>query len=358
MKFHAARPSVPGRRFTRLLGVAGLAAVLTVLTAPLAYGQASVPAVDCNSSIDVYSASEAFLQTCGVISFPLVSKVALPDGGTSSRYVVDGEETWINTPPPGFNAAAADAASRDRYGIPPDPGPADPAGSADWARMVGNLKFVAPPPALRMVPLHFTRNTANWAGQVGTKGGFTSVQVTYTEPNVTNTCSGGAVGFWGGLGGRFTTNLAQNGTSQHAPGLASDQAWYEILPAAPVAVPLFASPGFNFAAFTTRQVATGTFLFFWWNSHTDDSLSLQVASSRFDGSTAELIVERPRLSTGGFTPLAKFGTINGRLTANNVRIGEPNEKDEMYNGAKLLASTSDLDFFNGEYFSVTWKACS
>jgi hypothetical protein len=135
----------------------GTIAVLAVVVAPAAAaGTLAVSTPDCSSAFDAYSASTATLQACGIRSFPLIAKVELPDGGTSYQYSVDGDKTWINVPPTGFDALTADAASLALYGVPDDPGTADTVGHADWTTMASHLSFKVPPPALEMSPIAFT----------------------------------------------------------------------------------------------------------------------------------------------------------------------------------------------------------
>jgi hypothetical protein len=350
------------RGVAQRMALVGTIAVLAVVIAPaVAAGTAAVSTPDCSSAFDAYSASPATLQACGIRSFPLIAKVGLPDGGTSYQYSVDGDKTWINIPPSGFDALKADAAKLALYGVPDDPGPADAVGHADWTTMAAHLSFKVPPPALEMSPLAFTTvQSDNWSGQIGLGSSYNSVQVSYNEPVLQSGCTGGMLGVWGGLGGTHGAFLAQNGTAQTAGfGLNADQAWYEFVPGnGPVGVQLYATPGSTFEAFTTHNASNSSYTFFWWNSATDDSYSIQVAKGAFSNSTAELIIERPKLANGTLPPLAKYGTVHGKITANNVNIGPNNEKSDMYNGSHLLSQTGDLDFFDREKFDETWKACS
>lgn len=349
----------PGRRGISMRRWVLIGAVAALVAVPLATNPAGADSNAqlggvCSTSFDPYAASDATLDACGIQSFPLEVRTALPDGGSSYHYTVFGHDTWVNTPPAGFQAAAADAATLSLYGIPPDPGPADAAAQTDWMTMAKSMKFVTPPPQLRSASVQFA-TSLNWSGQVGKKNGYTSVQARYTEPVHTSTCTGGMAGYWAGLGGFLQHALAQNGTAQNAPGIGMDQAWWEVLDDAAVPVPLFASPGFDFEAFTTRT--SNGFIFFWWNSHTDESLSVSTTNSHYSGTTAEFIAER--LKPGGvFKPLYKFGTIHVTLTANNVKVGDPNTDQVLVNAAgNVLAQPGSFDL-GGTHFDDVWKRCS
>jgi peptidase A4-like protein len=95
--------------------------------------------------------------------------------------------------------------------------------------------------------------SSNWSGYAleapeGTDLQFTSITGTWKQPKAT--CGSGseaASAFWVGLGGEIdtATSLEQTGTSADcsASGVASYYAWYELLPAAAVKVPLKVRPG-------------------------------------------------------------------------------------------------------------------
>ncbi len=347
--------SGPGR-------VVATSVIVLAMSAPAAFGDtvAASPAAICATSFDPYTAPDATLAACGVASYPLVATQRLADGGTSYHYNVAGDEAWINIPPAGFDPATADAAGLQLYGIPTDPGQTDAAAHSAWQSMVSSMKFPTAPAALHNVPSFRAADvpSGNWAGQVGKKGGYTSAYAEYTEPAFNTTCAGGMASYWVGLGGWTSANLAQNGTAQGVPGLGSDQAWWEILPTAAVAVPIYGSRTYNFQVKTTRNVSAGTFTFFFYNTFSDLSYSITVSSGLYSGSSAEMIAERVKIN-GVYKPLQKFGTIHVTLTANNVKVGDPNDKAILKNSAsQVLASPTDFDFFSGEHYDINWQRCS
>src|SRR5574338_211753 len=78
---------------------AALLMLALMVAAPGGSRGATSAGIDCSTSFDAYAASDATLAACGISAFPLVAKVALPDGGVSYRYKVHGEEAWTNIPP-------------------------------------------------------------------------------------------------------------------------------------------------------------------------------------------------------------------------------------------------------------------
>lgn len=103
----------------------------------------------CGHSIDPYSLSTSAVQACGDSIFPATSTTALPDGGTSTIYTVDGSTVEINTPPPGFNPLSATSQQLSLYNIPTV---GEGMTEADFQSMASNFHPVAAPPALIAVP--------------------------------------------------------------------------------------------------------------------------------------------------------------------------------------------------------------
>lgn len=123
-------------------------------------------------------------------------------------------------------------------------------------------------------------------------------------------------------------------------------------------MPIYGSRTYNFQVKTTRNVAAGTYTFFFYNTFSDASYSVNVSSSRYNGGSAEMIAERVKVNSV-YQPLQKFGTIHVTLTANNVKVGDPNDKSILKNTAgQVLASPTDFDFFSGEHFDINWQRCS
>jgi hypothetical protein len=162
--------------------------------------------------------------------------------------------------------------------------------------------------------------SANWSGyalqDVNAAGlQFTSVTGTWTVP--VTTCTSGSTSsaaFWVGLGGssETATGLEQTGTGADCNnGTARYYAWYEIIPAASVEVPLKVKPGDQI---TTSVNAKGTTVLVQIKNRTRKTSftkALQVAAP--DLSSAEWIAEAPSACTSGgrctILPLANFGTV-------------------------------------------------
>jgi hypothetical protein len=163
--------------------------------------------------------------------------------------------------------------------------------------------------------------SANWSGyalQDATAAGlqFTSVTGTWTVPVATcDPSSNGSAAFWVGLGGssETATGLEQTGTGSDCNnGVAKYYAWYEILPAASVTVPLKVKPGDQI---TTSVNVNGTNVLVQIKNRTrKTSFTKSLTVVAPDLSSAEWIAEAPSAcsNTGRCTvlPLANFGTVN------------------------------------------------
>jgi hypothetical protein len=162
--------------------------------------------------------------------------------------------------------------------------------------------------------------SANWSGyalqDVNAAGlQFTSVTGTWKVPVTTCTSeSTSSAAFWVGLGGSSdtATGLEQTGTGADCnTGTARYFAWYEILPASSVEVPLKVKPGDQI---TTSVNVNGTTVLVQIKNRTRKTSftkALQVAAP--DLSSAEWIAEAPSACTSGgrctIVPLANFGTV-------------------------------------------------
>ena len=344
-------------RVARVVTVASMLVVaMAVPAVSAASGPESRPTTRCDTSFDSYAVDASALSACGIGTSPLLGTARLPDGGVSYRYRVNGTDVKADVPPAGFNAATADASTRARYGIPGRPVGASPETVAAWTRMVSRLHFVTPARALHTIPLRFSTsvNFLNWSGFAAVGSGFTQAGAAYVEPTPGG-CSGGSIGIWAGLGGISSSQLAQNGTAQNAPGLGLDQAWYEILPSLPVAINFHASQGWLFEVMTSRF--SGSFLFFFYNQKTDDATTYSVTTSAYSGSSAEAIVERPKIG-GGYTALENFGAMSVRGTANLNPIGNFTlDRITMVNSSGVVLAKPGALAADHETFTDTWKAC-
>jgi hypothetical protein len=166
----------------------------------------------------------------------------------------------------------------------------------------------------------------NWAGYVVTaKNGdkFSSVSAQWTQPTVTCTSNTGEStysAYWVGLGGgdQSSDALEQIGTQADCStsGTAKYYAWYELVPSAPVKVPLTIHA--NDKVYARTSVSGDQVSFYIIDRTTGQSWSktLAMTSTTPDTSTAEWVTEAPSECAGSSTstsectplPLANFGT--------------------------------------------------
>jgi Peptidase A4 family len=158
--------------------------------------------------------------------------------------------------------------------------------------------------------------SSNWAGYVAlaTHGGrFATVSGTWVVPSATCTRGRQYSAMWVGLGGDSETagSLEQVGTEADcgAGGKPAYAAWFEILPAGPVAVPFKVRPGDTVVASST--VAGHLVTLRIRDLTTASRFSTTRRASATDVSSAEWIVEAPSSCSGASCtalPLADFGT--------------------------------------------------
>ena len=176
----------------------------------------------------------------------------------------------------------------------------------------------------RFYGLHDDTDTvsSNWSGYAlespqGADLQFTSITGSWVQPKAT--CSAGspsASAFWVGLGGEIdtATSLEQTGTSAdcNANGVARYYAWYEILPAAAVQVPLKVKPG---DLITTSVNVNGTSVLFQIKNRTRKTVfTKSLTMDAPDLTSAEWVAEAPSSCNALGTrctvlPLANFGTV-------------------------------------------------
>jgi len=165
--------------------------------------------------------------------------------------------------------------------------------------------------------------SSNWSGYAleapeGTDLQFTSITGTWTQPKAR--CSPGseaASAFWVGLGGEIdaSTSLEQTGTSAdcNAGGAPSYYAWYELLPAPAVKVPLKVKPG---DLITTSVNVNSTSVLIQIKNRTRKTVfTKSLTMDAPDLTSAEWVAEAPSAcdSSGArctVLPLANFGTVN------------------------------------------------
>ena len=230
-------------------------------------------------------------------------------------------------------------------------------------------------------PMFSTRDSAvssNWAGYAVTAPGtsFTDVKGTWVQPSATCTARTATYSsFWIGLGGsnEGSQGLEQAGTSAdcQANGRPVYYAWYEIIPAPPVIVPLTVSPGDTITGDVSVTGAVGSFQL--TNTTTGQTFSGQDTVKTIDLTSAEWIAEAPAQCGSAISsrctvlPLANFGSVLFSSAATTVNtatattytgaITDPTWSStsiRLGDGANGSAATpSDLSA-DGTSFSVSW----
>lgn len=153
--------------------------------------------------------------------------------------------------------------------------------------------------------------SSNWAGYAVHGAGFRSVSATWRQPGVS--CARGHdsySAYWVGLGGYSGSALEQIGTEAdcHGDGRAALSAWYEMVPAASVPVPIALSAGDTLSASVRVSGHHATLVLRDLTTHR--SFHATVGSRYIDVTSAEWIVEAPSdCVTSCLTlPLANFGS--------------------------------------------------
>jgi hypothetical protein len=160
--------------------------------------------------------------------------------------------------------------------------------------------------------------SANWSGYVVRSSAgksFSSVSGSWVEPSASANADGqGYAAFWVGLGGagEQSQSLEQVGTAaQVTGGQTTYYAWYELLPAAQVALPLTINAGDHVPAKVTVNGTNVTISLA--DTTTGKSVTKTLQMSNPDTSSAEWIAEAPATeSADGATqilPLADFGRV-------------------------------------------------
>lgn len=323
-------------------------------------GSSAAAASGCDA-IDVYDATSAKVAACGARPVAAVSTTRHDDGGVTRSYRFEDRTTAeMVAPPVDFDPLTAAPEELDRYGIPREP--SDPEGRAEWLKAAAKAHFVTPPDHLVQLPIRAANlYTQNWSGYVNYANTFTTASAEWVQPYDHGTSCGSAnEATWVGLGGYNSSALGQNGTN------VNGQAWWEVLPYAQVGMPLNATAGQKFKAETTWEPSNSRYKFWWYNTYTGAMTTLyrNEPSSHYDGSTADYIVERPRVS-GSLTPLTNVGTVSftrtGSATAgggSGTAAAFPSASIEMDNGSTVLATPGALNGAGAGDFGVTWKACA
>ena len=117
----------------------------------------------------------------------------------------------------------------------------------------------------------------NWSGYDATGGSFTSVGASWDILESTAASSSlSADATWVGIGGVTANDLIQAGTQVvFQNGTAAYEAWYELLPATSVEVPLAVNPG-DAMTVSVAETASGTWLISFSDATTGKSYATSV----------------------------------------------------------------------------------
>jgi hypothetical protein len=209
---------------------------------------------------------------------------------------------------------------------------------------------------------------------------FTSVTGTWRVP--VTTCDSGttsSAAFWVGLGGSSdtATGLEQTGTGADCSnGTPKYYAWYEILPASSVTVPLVVKPGDTIT--TSVNVKDTTVLVQIKNRTRKTSFTKAVTVAAPDLSSAEWIAEAPSACSSvgrcQVLPLANFGNVTFTraatiATAHPGTINDPTWENTAISlvpdgglpsfagrGASTAGATPGALSADGRSFGVSWLA--
>lgn len=156
----------------------------------------------------------------------------------------------------------------------------------------------------------------SWAGYVVHANGraFTEVSGSWTQPRIVCNRPSSSVAFWVGIGGaeQDSRALEQIGTSADCSDLAlpSHSAWYQLVPAAPVDIPIGVSPGDLMSArLRLRQAVVKVEL---RDRSTGASFATTVFAPSLETASAEWIAEAPVTCFAGDCtplPLADFARV-------------------------------------------------
>ena len=301
---------------------------------------------------------------------------ATADTAKEHLYASGGTRIRSTTPPATWNPLTATNSELQRYGFPHRPA-ADKERAAWEKRFSHPWKVITPEFCTTDRQYGLPSQDSNiWSGLLGYFGGYTEVNGIWQQPSFVAACpSQSGYAIWPGLGGTGGAGLIQAGTDTGTDGVNDIYTWYELISPqhkfAAVKLNLVVNPG-DFVASYVSYSASGEYAqFALWNETTREVVQFQVsstngvpASSFYDGSTAELVIERPTLN-GTVLQLRKPqspATIIGGLVFNEQPILDGTvEARNMRNQEtrNLLASVENPSFNNGVgQWAELWHNCS
>ncbi|MGA2926639.1 MAG: G1 family glutamic endopeptidase, partial [Solirubrobacteraceae bacterium] len=221
----------------------------------------------------------------------------------------------------------------------------------------------------------------NWSGYVASgASAFSSVSGSWVQPTADCSAGDGYSAFWVGLGGagQQSQALEQVGTQSDcvSGGQTDYYAWYELVPSAPVKLPITISPGDHVAARVTVDGTTVTVSLSDETTGASSTKTLQMSAP--DSSSAEWIAEAPSTcdESGNCQPLplADFGTVTFTSTSATADGHTGSISDPNWTAVPVALSGGGSGFVSdqgssadaqptslssdGSSFSVAWQSDS
>jgi hypothetical protein len=171
----------------------------------------------------------------------------------------------------------------------------------------GNVALADTMPAVNV--LSGTNTSLNWAGYVASSGSYSGIGASWTVPTVTSTDNASADATWIGIGGVNSQDLIQAGTQAISQnGSINYIAWYELLPADMIQIPLTVSSG-NSVTVSLAENSGNLWTINFRNNSTNQNYTTTVNYASVN-SSAEWIEEMPTLAgSSSFIPLDNFGSV-------------------------------------------------
>lgn len=351
----------------RVSAIVGVVVAVAIGAAVLvATGTAAQWSQACHRLPDLYAASKAQLQACGLTEAPLSGTSSLPGGGKSYNYrLPDGQRSSVIQVPAGFNPRKASPAEAKAYGIPPAPS-RHSSGYAAWRTLTnGNYAPVHARPYLVVGDRPLTQPqssssttlnpNAGWAGYLQAPATGTPdwkyAEVQYNEPTLGVThCSNPSVSFWVGIGdppvpadGLGQTGTASGGNSPNGP-IGLHRVFVENLPANPVYETATAPAG-KPVIDNVQYLGNKN----WSYTDSIDGTTYDYGGTGpYDGNAAEAITEQQL--TGSLLNFESI-TMHATVGLSNADMN-PSQEDTLLSGDARVGAISKGTF------TVTHTACS
>ena len=159
-----------------------------------------------------------------------------------------------------------------------------------------------------------------WAGYVAHSAAYSSVTSTWAEPAVSCGSAESSAAFWVGIDGYSDATVEQIGTEAHCVGgVAAQDAWYEVYPAAPVYVSRTVEAGDVMTATVTATTAD-VFTLSVKNATEGWTFTTTKTVTGAARSSAEVVLEAPS------TAAARAGTVsfsNARVNGGTLAASDP-----------------------------------